>query len=168
MKNKKKIIILIIALCLILFILSIFSTGTYSKFFGKILGESKTEIAEPVFVLENTDKKIVDNSNQEVDYYFKVKNYNNSSINEVNLKYILEITPIQDKAITLTLYKDNQKIDLNNQKTSYIGLGHTTKQEHQYRLNVKYNKNNQENSYDINSSIFIKANDIQNYTGVKI
>ena len=77
MKNKKKIIILIIALCLILFILSIFSTGTYSKFFGKILGESKTEIAEPVFVLENTDKKIVDNSNQEVDYYFKVKNYNN-------------------------------------------------------------------------------------------
>ena len=120
MKNKKKIIILIIALCLILFILSIFSTGTYSKFFGKILGESKTEIAEPVFVLENTDKKIVDNSNQEVDYYFKVKNYNNSSINEVNLKYILEITPIQDKAITLTLYKDNQKIDLNNQKTAYI------------------------------------------------
>ena len=71
MKNKKKIIILIISLCLILFILSIFSTGTYSKFFGKILGESKTEIAEPVFVLENTDKKIVDNSNQEVDYYFK-------------------------------------------------------------------------------------------------
>ena len=91
-----------------------------------------------------------------------MKNYNNSSINEVNLKYILEITPIQDKAITLTLYKDNQKIDLNNQKTAYIEIGHTTKQEHQYRLNVKYNKNNQENSYDINSSIFIKANAIQN------
>ena len=51
MKNKKKIIILIIALCLILFILGILTTGTYSKFFGKILGESKTEIAEPVFVL---------------------------------------------------------------------------------------------------------------------
>ena len=128
MKNKKKIIILIIALCLILFILGILTTGTYSKFFGKILGESKTEIAEPIFVLEHTDKKIVDNSNQEVDYYFKVKNYNNSNVNEVNLKYMLEITPLQDKAITLTLYKDNQKIDLNNQRTVYIEIGHTTKQ----------------------------------------
>lgn len=96
-----------------------------------------------------------------MDYYFKVKNYNNSNVNEVNLKYMLEITPLQDKAITLTLYKDNQKIDLNNQKTSYIEIGHTTKQEHQYRLNVKYNKNNQENSYDINSNIFIKASAIQ-------
>lgn len=161
MKNKKKFIILIIALCLILFLLCILTNSTYSKFFGKILGESKTEIAEPVFVLENTDKKIVDNSNQEVDYYFKVKNYNSSSINEVNLKYMLEITPIQDKLITLTLYKDNQKVTLNEQKTSYIEIGHTTKQEHQYRLNVKYNKNNQENSYDINSNVCIKANAIQ-------
>ena len=40
--------------------------------------------------------------------------YDNSNINEVNLKYMIEITPAQDKAITLTLYKDNQKIDLNN------------------------------------------------------
>ncbi len=161
MKNKKKIIFLIIILCIILFLACILTTGTYSRFFGKILGESKTEIAEPVFVLENTDKKTVNNSNQEVDYYFKVKNYDNLNINEVNLKYMIEITPAQDKAITLTLYKDNQKIDLNNQKTSYIGLGHTTKQEHQYRLNVKYNKNNQENSYDINSNVFIKASAIQ-------
>lgn len=162
MKNKKKIKILIIALCLILFILSIFTTDTFSKFFGKIFGESKTEIAEPIFLLEHTDKKVVDNSNQEIDYYFNVKNYNDSSVNEVNLKYMIEITPIQDKAIILTLYKDNQKIDLNEQKTSYIEIGHTTKQEHKYRLNVKYNKNNQENSYDINSNIFIKAYAIQN------
>ena len=112
--------------------------------------------------MEHTDKKVVDNYNQEIDYYFQVKNYNNSSVNEVNLKYIIEITPIQDKAIILTLYKDDQKIDLNDQKTSYIEIGHTTKQEHQYRLNVKYNKNNQENSYDINSNIFIKAYAIQN------
>lgn len=161
MKNKNKIIILIIILCIILFFACILTTGTYSRFFEKILGESKTEIAEPVFVLENTDKKTVDNSNQEVNYYFKVKNYENSNINEVNLKYMIEITPTQDNAITLTLYKDNQKIDLNNQKTSYIGLGHTTKQEHQYRLNVKYNKNNQTNSHDISSNIFIKANAIQ-------
>lgn len=162
MKNKKKIIILIIALCLILVMLTLFTTDTYSKFFGKILGESKTEIAEPIFMLEHTDKKVVDNNNQEIDYYFKVKNYNDSNVNEVNLKYILEITPIQDKAIILTLYKNNQKIDLNEQKTSYIEIGHTTKQEHQYRLNVKYDKNNQENSYDINSNIFIKAYAIQN------
>lgn len=162
MKNKKKIIILIIALCLILVMLTLFTTDTYSEFFGKILGESKTEIAEPIFMLEHTDKKVVDNNNQEIDYYFKVKNYNDSNVNEVNLKYILEITPIQDKAIILTLYKNNQKIDLNEQKTSYIEIGHTTKQEHQYRLNVKYDKNNQENSYDINSNIFIKAYAIQN------
>ena len=72
MKNKKKIIFLIIILCIILFLACILTTGTYSRFFGKILGESKTEIAEPVFVLENTDKKTVNNSYHNVcfDYRF--------------------------------------------------------------------------------------------------
>ena len=162
MKNKKKIIILILTLCLILLMLTIFTTDTYSKFFGTILGESKTEVAEPLFVLEHTDKKFVDNSNQEIDYYFKVKNYNNSNVNEINLKYMIEITPIQDKAIILTLYKDNQKIDLNEQKTPYINLGHSNKETHEYRLNVKYDKSELDNCYDISSNVFIKANAIQN------
>ena len=162
MKNKKKIIILIIALCLIALIIGLFTSDTYSRFFGKVLGESTTKVAEPILVLENTDQKIVDNSNQEIDYYFTVKNYNNSNVNEINLKYMIEITPIQDRAITLTLYKDNQPVELSEQKTAYMNIGNTTKEEHQYRLNVKYNKNNFENSYDINSNIFIRANAIQN------
>lgn len=162
MKNKKRIIIILIALCLILFILKLFTTDTYSSFFGKILGKAQTEIAEPIFVLEHTDKKAIDNSNEEIDYYFKVKNYNNLNVNEVNLKYMLEITPIQDKSIVLTLYKDNQKIDLNEQKTSYISLGHSNKETHEYRLNVKYDKSSLDNCYDISSNVFIKANAIQN------
>ena len=75
---------------------------------------------------------------------------------------MIEITPKQDKAIILSLYKDNQLITLNEQKTSYISLGHTNKEKHEYRLNVRYDKNSLENSYDINSNICIKANAVQN------
>lgn len=160
MKKKFRVILIIIAILLVI-ILGMFAKDTYSSFASKIGGASKTLIAEPVFLLEHTDKKVLDDSNNEIDYYFNIKNYDGTKINDVNLKYIIEITPIQDSAIKLTLYKDNQVVQLNNQKTEYINIGHTNKEKHEYRLNVKYDKSNLENSYDINSSINIKANAVQ-------
>ena len=109
----------------------------------------------------NTDKKVLDSSNTEIDYYFTIKNYNDIKKSDVDLKYNIEITPIQDKAIILSLYKDNQKIELTNQKTQYVDLLHSNNIKHEYRLNVKYDKSNLGNCYDISSNIFIKANAIQ-------
>lgn len=161
MKNKIRLITIILVILLFI-ILAFLVKDTYSSFASKIIGESKTVIGEPVFVLEHTEKKVLDDSNYEVNYYFTVKNYDANKVNDVNLKYMIEITPKQDKAIILSLYKDNQLITLNEQKTSYISLGHTNKEKHEYRLNVKYDKNSLENSYDINSNICIKANAVQN------
>ena len=160
MKRKIK-ILLIISIILCIFIIGFMIKKSYSSFFSKITGISTTKVADPVFSLEHTDKKVVNNANTEVDYYFTVRNYNKEKINEIELKYMLEITPEQDKSIVLSLFKDNEKIDLNNQKTNYFTLDHTNKEEHHYRLNVKYDKTGLINCYDINSNIFIKANAMQ-------
>lgn len=157
MKNKK--ILLILILFVIVLILLVGST--YSSFFGNISGFSATKVAEPVFILENTDKKVLDASNTEIDYYFSIKNYDNNKVNEVKLKYMLEISPKQDDAIVLTLYKDNQIVKLTNQSTSYIALGHTNKENQEYRLNVKYDKTKLDDCYDISSNISIRASAIQ-------
>lgn len=160
MKRKIKVLI-IITLIFIIFIIGLLMSNTYSKFISKIAGKSNTEVAEPIFILENTDKKVLDSSNTEIDYYFTIKNYNDIKKSDVDLKYNIEITPIQDKSIILSLYKDNQKIELTNQKTQYVDLLHSNNTKHEYRLNVKYDKSNLGNCYDISSNIFIKANAIQ-------
>lgn len=159
---KKKIKISIIIIILLVIIVGLLASGTYASFMKQIIGESKTIIAEPVFCLEHTDKKVLDDANTEIDYYFTIKNYNSNKVNEVDLKYMIEITPKQDAAIVLTLYRGNEVIRLNDQKTGYINIGHTNQEKHDYRLNVKYDKSNLEESYDISSSIFIKASAIQN------
>ena len=65
MKRKIKVLI-IITLILIIFIIGLLMSNTYSKFISKIAGKSNTEVAEPIFILENTDKKVLDSSNTEI------------------------------------------------------------------------------------------------------
>ena len=82
--------------------------------------------------------------NTEIDYYFTVKNYNNEGKKTQNdLKYMIEITPNLDKSIILTLYKDNEVINLNNQKTDYIEMKHDSNEIHTYSNKelVKYRRN---------------------------
>ena len=136
MKKTIKILISIIALLIILIILFMFK-DSFSSFISKINGKSETEVAEPIFLMVNSDKKVLNDTNTEIDYYFTIKNFDNNQRSQTDLKYIIEILPKLDSSIILTLYKDNELITLNNQKTDYIDLKHDSNKTQTYKLNVK-------------------------------
>ena len=112
--------------------------------------------------MENTEKKLLNDENTEVDYYFNIKNFNENGKSQTDLKYIIEIQPNLDPTISLTLYKDNEIIKLEKQKTDYIEIKHDTNITHSYRLNVKYEREKSNSTTDIKENVFIKASAIQN------
>lgn len=148
-------IFLILLNCLLMY------KNSFSTFFSKITGKSDTAIAEPIFAMENSEKKVLNDTNTEVDYYFTIKNYENGKKSQVDLKYFIEISPKQDSTIVLTLYKDNKMIPLKNQKTDYIEIKQESNQTHEYRLNIKYDKESPNAIKDIQENVFIKASAIQ-------
>ena len=140
MKKSIKIIIVAIALT-ILFILLLMNKSTFTSFFSKISGKSINEVAEPVFIMENTEKSQLNDTETEIEYYFNIKNYNqDNKRTQTNLKYYIQIEPIMDSSISFTLYKDGKAINLNNQRTDYIELGKDIDEIHKYKLNVIYIK----------------------------
>lgn len=157
MKNTIKILIIILAL-LILLIFLLSYKNTFSSFFSKITGKSNTEVAEPIFLMENSEKKVLNDNNTEIDYYFTIKNFNaDNKRSETDLTYTIEITPKVNSSIILTLYRDNQIITLNNQKTALIEMKQNSNTTHSYRLNVKYDREKTNATTDIKENIFIKA-----------
>lgn len=159
---NKIIKILLFLLVFLILLNSLFMyKNSFSAFFSKIAGKSDTVVAEPIFVMENSEKKVLNDTNTEVDYYFTIKNYESGKRSQVDLKYFIEISPKQDNAIVLTLYRDNQVIPLNNQKTDYIEIKQESNQTHQYRLNIKYDRESPNAIKDIQESVFIKASAIQ-------
>lgn len=163
MKNIKKTITLLLLLILIvLLILLLIHKNTVASYLSNITGKSITKIASPVFVMETTDKKLLNDDNTEIDYLFNIKNFNeNGERNQANLKYYIEISPKLDSTITLTLYKDNVIVPLNNQKTDYIDLSVEDNIIHEYRLNLKYEREKSNSTTDIKESIFIKSCAVQ-------
>ncbi len=157
MKKIIKILIFILALLVTLIVLLSYR-NTFSNFFSKITGNSNTEVATPIFIMENSEKKVLNDEHTEVDYYFTIKNFDmNNNRSQTDLQYTIEITPKLDPSIILTLYKDNQVIGLNNQKTGLIELKQNSNTTHSYRLNVRYDRERTDATTDIRENIFIKA-----------
>lgn len=156
---NKIIKILMIILALLIILIFLFSyKNSFSSFFSKITGNSNTEVATPIFVMENSEKKILNDENTEIDYYFVIKNFDeNNQRSETDLKYTIKITPILDKSISLTLFKDNEIIELNNQETGKIELKHNSNTIHSYRLHVKYDREKTNATTDIREKIHIEA-----------
>lgn len=160
--NKTIKILFSILVFLIILILLFMYKNSFASFISKITGKTTTEVAKPIFIMENSAKKVLNDENTEIDYYFTVKNYNNEGKRSQNdLKYIIEITPKLDSAIILTLYKDNTVIPLNNQKTNYIEMKHNSNQTHTYKLHIKYDREKTNATVDIKENIYIKASAVQ-------
>ena len=161
MKNIIKIILSLIAIVIICIIMFL-NNNTFATFISKITGDSKTEIAEPIFIMQNTNKKTLNDENTEVNYYFNIKNFNDDGQrSQTDLKYYIEIQPVVDPSIIFTLYKDNEIIQLNSQKTDYIELSKDNDITHSYILKVKYEREKTNATVDIKENIFIKACAIQ-------
>lgn len=140
LKNKrKKLIIALISFTILALFLSGYSLG---KEYKNVRIEASSKITQPILKVEN-NPVIEISGNKEKEYcLFKVKNYKeNGEITQIALNYCIEILSKKQESISFKLYKNEQEVDLVNNKTSMMRLEAKTIQEDNYQLEILYDKN---------------------------
>ena len=154
-KSNLKVVTIIFIL---LIVLILFLTGySLSKSFSEITMNAVSEINEPIIVVDSNEKIKITAEKNIGEYKFSVLNYDENSINEALLHYMIEIKGNVDESISFELYKNDIKVPLKNNLTDYIDMGRNQKEEHEYTLKIIYDKNKSENIYDIIEKIQIKV-----------
>ena len=149
LKNKKKEIIIIFSLIIILILF--FSGFSIGKAYSNTQINGVSEVAMPILQVENGETLKINNKNNEGTYDFKIKNYNEEGkINQVDMDYYIEILPIDNEAISFELYKENEKLEIIDNKTTKFTLEKGTKKEDNYKIKIIYdeNKNITENIFE--------------------
>ena len=162
MKNKKKIIIIsIFAIILILFLIG-FSMG---KGFSKSVINGTADIAKPIIEVNNGKEIEITNKENKGVYDFSVRNFNErGEINEANLFYNIEIISNLNETIDVKIYKEDQELKLENNKTEEMRLSHSIKQEDFYKVEITYNKDKNISIEEIIQDIQIKVHSEQEKT----
>ncbi len=138
-KNKRKEITLILVNVMVLTLF--FSGHSIAKGFHCIDIRVNANIAGPILIVEHTSTVEMDGKKETEYYNFKVKNYNEKGeITPIDLTYYIEILPQTEEAIFFKLYKNNQEIPLENNKTTNRELQKENKQEDEYQLEIIYDK----------------------------
>lgn len=156
--NTKKINFIIIVFMIIILFLAGCSIG---KSITDIILVSEIEVAKPILEVKSNPEIDVTASNNIGEYEFRVLNYNEKELSEVNLKYFIEIKADVDESIQFYLYKNGQEIKLNNLCTDYMLLEKGEKREEKYLLKVIYTKKGSQNMEDILQKIQIKIHSEQ-------
>ena len=157
-QRKKLIIIMIIVLIIILFFIGFSFGKTYSK--TDIQGSS--EIAKPIIKVENSSKVNITNQNKEGIYEFKIKNFEDeNNINSVEMEYYIEILTDISKLIEIELYKNDQLIEIENNKTKTFNMVKDIEQEDKYKIKIRYNEKSNISMEDIIQELQIKVHSQQ-------
>ena len=129
-----------------------------AKAIEEVIIKGKAEIAEPILVIENNPSIDITAINNYGVYTFKVKNYNEKNkITETDLKYYIEILSNTDNSINIELYQNENKINLNNNRTEYIQISKDRKEEREYKIKITYDKNKSNSINDIIEKIQVKV-----------
>lgn len=135
-KNLKLTTIIVI----ILIIMILLSGYSFAKMIENTIINTNTNIAEPILVVENNPSIDITATKNHGIYSFKIKNYNEHKITDVDLKYYIEILTDVDESVNFKLYEDERQIKLENKKTDYIEISRQNKEEREYKLEITYNK----------------------------
>lgn len=152
---KKTLIIIII-----FFIILIINNKNIAKYIEKINIISETKIAKPIINIEK-DKKIIINEidlEKEIEYKFKIKNYKDDQISNVEFLYYIQIeTNIQKELVEYVLIdlEKNKEIELINNKTSNFKISNII-YEKEFKLITKLKDKK------LNGNINIKIGVVQN------
>ena len=123
---------------------------------------TNSEIAKPILIVENNPAIDITNKNNKGYYDFKIKNYNElGEINEIELRYNIEILNEENKAIKFKLYKGEEEILLEKNKTKDMIIKKNEKQEENYKLEITYDKNLVSSLEDIIQNVQIKVHSEQ-------
>ncbi|MCI8616738.1 MAG: hypothetical protein HFJ60_00485 [Clostridia bacterium] len=157
-KNEKNLKLITTILIFIIVILVLFCGYSMAKAVDQILINGKGEIAEPILIIENNPSIDITALNNYGTYTFKIKNFNQQNkVTETDLKYYIEILSNVDESIIIELYQEKDKINLINNKTDYIHISKEEKQEIEYKIIIRYDKEKSNNIYDIMEKIQVKV-----------
>lgn len=159
-KNRKRELTLVLVSFMVLGLF--FSGYSMGKEASSTTIETNAKIAEPILVVENNPIVEVNGKKQKEYYEFKVKNYKeNGEVTQIDLAYYIEILSKTEAAISFKLYKNNQEIPLENNKTADMKLEKENQQEDDYRLEIIYDKTKNQSIEDIIQEVQIKVHSEQ-------
>ena len=154
-KSSKLLTVIFITFIIILLL---FCGYSMAKSIEEFVINSKAEIAEPILVIENSPSIDITTLNNSGIYTFKIKNYNEQNkVTETELKYYIEILPNVDDLVDIELYQNENKINLNNNKTEYIKISKGEKEEREYKIKITYDKDKSNTINDIIEKIQVKV-----------
>ena len=156
-KNKKIAISTVIFMILVLFI----AGCSIGKSITEYVLQSKAEIATPILEVSLNPKINITAVNNIGEYKFKVTNFKEDKISDVNLRYYIEIKANVDDSVKFLLYKNDQEINLQNLCSEYVTIEKGKKQEDNYTLKIIYDKDKSSNVYDILERIQVKVHSEQ-------
>lgn len=156
-KNKKKLIFIIFILTMLLIL--IFAKRSLGKATSKPIVEGKTEIARPIINVESSKKINITNQNKSGEYIFKVKNYD-ENVTDVDMEYYIEILNKIDKNIDIKLYKNDELIDINDNKTKIFDMPKASKKEDIFKMKIEY-KNSDKSVEDVVEQLQVKVHSQQ-------
>ncbi len=159
-KRVVKILFTIVVLVILLLLCWILSGGkSFAKYKSETTAAHLAEIAKPVFVVDGAEN-IQINGMEDTVYDFQIKNYDETSVNSVNLKYDIEIVNYSEADLEFELSKNGKMVNLTENKTTLNPLKAEDKQMDSYQLKIKYH-NNPAVTSDIQGNVQIKTQAIQ-------
>lgn len=157
--KRREITLAIVSIMVLILFFSGYSMG---KEYSSTNIETNAKIAEPILIVENNPVIEINGKKQKEYYEFKVKNYKeNGEITQIALQYNVEIISPKEEAISFKLYKDNQEIPLENNKTANVKLEKEKIQEDCYKLEIIYDKAKNHSLEDIIQDVQIKVHSEQ-------
>ena len=139
-----------------------FSGYSMGKEYSHTKIQTTAKIAEPIMVVESSPKINMDGEKEKEAYCFKVKNYKeNNAITQVYLQYYIEILSETEESISFKLYKNQEEIKLEKNKTTAMKLGKEKVQEDCYQLEILYDKEKNTTDKNILQEIQIKVHSEQ-------
>ena len=141
-----------------IFVLIMLCGYSMAKCIDEYIIKGRMKIAEPILEIENGSIVDITENKNYGEYVFKVRNYNNKEkVTETDMKYYIEILPELDKSINIELYQNENKIELEENKTEYIKISKEQKEEREYKVKITYDKNDTMEIEDILEQIQVKV-----------
>lgn len=158
---KNNTIVTIIIGSIISILLGIIVGSSMAKYQEEKIINVFASIAKPILEIEKQETFKITNTNYKDSYLFEVRNYNEKEINEIEMEYYIEIISDANDILSFNLYKNQEKLELINNKTKKIDLNKENKDIHMYRLDIEYDKEKDNSKENISKDLEIKIHAIQ-------
>ncbi len=138
-KHRKKEVIFIIIVIITMILL--FSGVSLAKAYSKTKIETKAEIVEPILKIEGDSTISITKSEEKKSYNFKVKNYDEiGKITQVDLEYYIKMISNIEKKIYFKIYKNEEELKIDHNRTEYFSLEKEKEQEDNYKIEILFDK----------------------------